>query len=58
MAPDPEPAAQAYFHKVAQLKGVYGIALNRPKSKNAISVQLLEVGAPPSPRQARLTSTL
>ncbi|KAI5835640.1 ClpP/crotonase [Schizophyllum commune Tattone D] len=42
MAPDPEPAAQAYFHKVAQLKGVYGIALNRHKSKNAISVQLLE----------------
>ncbi|KAL1746977.1 ClpP/crotonase-like domain-containing protein [Schizophyllum fasciatum] len=42
MAPDPEPTAQAYFHKVAHLKGVYGIALNRPKSRNAISVQLLE----------------
>ncbi|TRM59383.1 ClpP/crotonase-like domain-containing protein [Schizophyllum amplum] len=46
MAPDPEPAAQAYFHKVAHLKGVYGIALNRPKSRNAISVQLLKLTPP------------
>ncbi|KAK7452642.1 hypothetical protein VKT23_012041 [Stygiomarasmius scandens] len=34
--------AQAYLHKVHSHPGVYCIALNRPKSKNAISVQLLE----------------
>ncbi len=38
-----EPTPQAYFHKVPNLKGVYCIALNRPKSKNAISVQMLQV---------------
>ncbi|KAK0445443.1 ClpP/crotonase-like domain-containing protein [Armillaria borealis] len=37
-----EPTPQAYFHKVPNLKGVYCIALNRPKSKNAISVQMLQ----------------
>ncbi|KAF9077085.1 ClpP/crotonase-like domain-containing protein [Rhodocollybia butyracea] len=36
------PLAQAYLHKVHSHPGVYCIALNRPKSKNAISVQLLE----------------
>lgn len=38
------PLAQAYLHKVNSHPGVYCIALNRPKSKNAISVQLLKVG--------------
>ncbi|KAF9018445.1 ClpP/crotonase [Hymenopellis radicata] len=33
---------QAYFHKVANLKGVYCVALNRPKAKNAISTTMLQ----------------
>ncbi|KAH7875620.1 ClpP/crotonase-like domain-containing protein [Lentinula edodes] len=37
-----DPLAQAYLHKVNSHPGVYCIALNRPKSKNAISVQLLK----------------
>ncbi|KAG7097475.1 hypothetical protein E1B28_004818 [Marasmius oreades] len=34
--------AQAYLHKVQGHPGVYCIALNRPRSRNAISVQLLK----------------
>ena len=38
----PAPETTVYYHKVAHLKGVYCIALNRPASRNAISVQLLK----------------
>ncbi|KAK0210401.1 ClpP/crotonase-like domain-containing protein [Desarmillaria ectypa] len=37
-----EPTPHAYFHKVPSIKDVYCIALNRPKSRNAISVQMLQ----------------
>ncbi|KAK1220715.1 hypothetical protein PQX77_016541 [Marasmius sp. AFHP31] len=37
-----DTVAQAYLHKVQGHPGVYCIALNRPKSRNAISVQLLK----------------
>ncbi|KAK7060236.1 hypothetical protein VNI00_001001 [Paramarasmius palmivorus] len=37
-----DTVAQAYLHKVQGHPGVYCIALNRPKSRNAISMQLLK----------------
>ncbi|KAK7032050.1 hypothetical protein VNI00_013419 [Paramarasmius palmivorus] len=37
-----DTVAQAYLHKVQGHTGIYCIALNRPKSRNAISVQLLK----------------
>ncbi|KIY48459.1 ClpP/crotonase [Fistulina hepatica ATCC 64428] len=44
--PSPFPVdAQAYFYPLKEKKGVFCIALNRPKAKNAISVQMLQTFA-------------